>query len=306
MQQLKVTREVDFTGARQLGVGNNKPQLLGGKSYFVHSSYGDDGYEGTNPSYPLATIEAAEAKLTAGKNDYVFCQGSILVTTEVPLLWDKKDTHLIGLGSGGYTQGISCYGDATDATIHVKSYDIEIAGIDFGANSASYNAMESGTTTCYRNHIHNCSFGTNTLALSGINMWEISHTTIEDCFFGDMLASYGITSGSFVDTLIRNCFFYRIEEKCIYPSTGCLQLWIDRCIFYSPYADAEGTGWAIELPSGSTHCMVSNCQAAQTCDTDAEETPWCDNSSNDQLTCNNGWVNNIHGITLINAGDSAD
>lgn len=296
---------IEATGTA-IGFGGGANSLLGGTTYFVHGGYGSDGYEGTNPKEPLATIEVAEAKLTAGKNDYIFAQGSLPITTEVPLLLDKKDIHIIGLGSGGYTQGLSFYGDATGVAISLKSYDQEIAGLTIASASASYDCMDSGVTTSYRNHIHHCAFGTNMLGKSGIDMWEISHCTIDNCLFGDMLAAYGIKSGSFVDVLIQDCFFYRNEEKCIYPSSGCIQLWIDRCRFYSPYADSEVIGWAITLPTGSTHCLVTNCQAATTGDNDAENKPYLDKSNAEVAQLTNGWSNNYFGDVLIDPGDDGD
>jgi len=47
-QQLRVTREVNFTGATQIGVGSNNFSVGKGKTYYADDA-GSDGYERHKP-----------------------------------------------------------------------------------------------------------------------------------------------------------------------------------------------------------------------------------------------------------------
>jgi len=66
-QQLRVNREVDFTGATKIGFGHYSPV---GDVFYVHTG-GADGNEGKDPTAPKLTIDSALSAAANDSDDYI-------------------------------------------------------------------------------------------------------------------------------------------------------------------------------------------------------------------------------------------
>ena len=74
-----------------------------GTYYYVNPVTGADGNTGLSPAQALATLTAALAKCSSGKNDVVFLisngQASGTARLSAKLTWNKDATHLVGICS---------------------------------------------------------------------------------------------------------------------------------------------------------------------------------------------------------------
>ncbi len=233
-QQLRVTREFNAIGATLLGVGY---PITRGKVLFVDSASwgtGDNGYDGTNPNYPLATITAAIAKCTSGNHDYIFVLNS-WDNDAVTITVNKTCVHIIGLSGSNHrapAPWIKIAGTGAAAAFTLKGGDasnVEIAGLTLGAN-ASYPCIttSSGTSTnLVYGHIHHCGFASTGdvafTAQDGINVAAgtgLDGTLVEDCVFGYELTRDGIRFINFYDGMIRNCLFEMSAYMGVRQLTG--------------------------------------------------------------------------------------
>jgi len=164
-QQLRVSRELDATGATLLGVGN--PYIGAGKIYYVDYLLGSDGYAGTNPNYPLQQIQTAINKCRDGKNDYVFILASKDADDDAAVLFQESDgtaltrAHLIGISNPMATFGVVMRVDSET----INCIDLndgggmysEIAGISFGGGTTAKGGISVSQTI--GTWIHHCVFG---------------------------------------------------------------------------------------------------------------------------------------------------
>jgi len=68
-----------------------------GDVYYLDPANGDDTNSGTAPGSAVASMETAEALLTANQNDIlVYIAGATSLTLQTALVWDKSYTHLVG------------------------------------------------------------------------------------------------------------------------------------------------------------------------------------------------------------------
>lgn len=73
--------------------------ILGGIGdiYYLDPANGSDSNAGTAPGSAFASMETAEAALTANQNDVlVYIAGATSLTLQTALVWDKSYTHLVG------------------------------------------------------------------------------------------------------------------------------------------------------------------------------------------------------------------
>ncbi len=68
-----------------------------GDVYYLDPTNGSDTNSGTAPASAFASMETAEAALTANQNDVlVYIAGPTSLTLQEALVWDKSYTHLVG------------------------------------------------------------------------------------------------------------------------------------------------------------------------------------------------------------------
>ena len=155
-QQLRVTRKVDFTGATQIGFGNDA-HLAGGKVLFVDGINGADGYEGTNPNYPLLTIVQPMSKCTSANNDYIFVLDCWDQESAWPITLAKQQLHIVGLGLPSFAYP-KMQPDGAAAVFKLTSAGAysEIAGFDLSGGTTYGCIWIYGTEGAY---IHDNWFG---------------------------------------------------------------------------------------------------------------------------------------------------
>jgi len=274
--------------------------LMGGKTYFVNCNTGSDNYAGTNPNNPLLTLEAAEAKCVTAKHDFIFVQDFWTLTTEYPIVFDKSDMHVIGLGSGiRFDNGNDIATAESASAVQLEGCtDLELAGFNIGGN-ASYDALTVVGTT-FRVHLHNCTFGNNYSCLDGIgegaagNMgkWEV-----HDCLFSYNAAGDGINCSMLSTRIHHNEFRQTADQRCIDMPAG--QTWntINDNQFYAKVGGDEVDGWAIYIAATCAQNMIFHNFATE-CGDVSGETAYKDLSSGALNTCLNGWCANYQGTEL--------
>lgn len=251
-QQLRVTREVDFTGAVKLGLGN---PITKGKVLYVDTrswGVGDDGYDGLNPNYPLATITQAESLCTDGAGDYIFVLDGYNNDTAT-ITVDTTNLHIIGLGATNHRAPFVWLlgsGDGTTAVFTLKGGDAancEIAGFTLGANATHPCITTSaGTdTNLVYGHIHHCAFAATGdpafVAQDGILLGAggLDGILVEDCTFGPQLVRDGIRFVNFYHGLIRNNLFHGVPYVGIDQITGGAATGMPDCFSNKFYQDSE-------------------------------------------------------------------
>lgn len=182
-------------GSRVLGP-HDMPRGLtpgGGKVFYVNcrDGVGLDTHEGTDPQFPLKTLEAAYLLCTTQKGDWIFAQ-DFWTASAAPLTIAKSDLHLIALGSGNFDAGNDIEGAAAAAVeIEDDGVDFELAGFNFGADDVALTMGEA-----YRAHIHHCTFGNNLGCVTGmaamVGGGSFTSSSIHDCLFGALLSGTAI------------------------------------------------------------------------------------------------------------------
>lgn len=284
-----------------VAIGFGGQSLMGGKTYFVNCRSGNDNHPGTNPREPLATLEAAEAKCVANKNDYIFAQEFWTLTTESPIIFDKAKMHVIGLGSGILFDNGNDIGakDSLGIAVVLKECtDLELAGFNIGGDATKDAISVIGTT--FRVHLHHCTFGNNYACLDGIGegaAGNMGKWLVEDCLFGILTAGDGINC-SMLSSYIKNSVFRQKTGKvCIDVPAG--QTWntiLDN-LFYASVAGNEAKGWAITLPATCALNIVKGNRATE-CGDGTGDNPYLDESAGSLAALLNGWVENYDGNAL--------
>lgn len=290
-QQLRVTREVDFTGAAQIGVGGGINNLLGGKTFFVNSSTGSNSYEGTSPAYPLADVATALGKCTTLKHDYIFVQ-NFSTLTDPPLTIAKWDIHLIGLGHGGFDQGVAL-NPSNDIAVELGEgacIDLELAGFVLGGGiSQCING-----SSIYRIHLHHLGFGTNYAATDGIKAMSFAHSVVDYCNFDVSLTGDGIDITDCNRNIFANNTFHNVTGKGIYLNLGAQCNKILDNSFGNVIGKADG--WAIDLAAGSKNNLIAGNRASE-CGDASQDTgePYYDRSNAALASQLNAWTDNKMG-----------
>ena len=196
-------------GSRVLGP-HDMPRGLtpgGARVFYVNcrDGVGLDTHEGTDPQFPLKTLEAAYLKCTTNKGDWIFAQ-DFWEASAAPLTIDKKDIHIIALGSGNFDDGNDIEGAAAAAIeIEDGGGDSEIAGFNLGADDVALTIGEAG-----RVHIHHCTFGCNIGCVTGraamVGGGSFTHSSIHDCLFGSLLSGTAIIVPLNTSMILDNIF----------------------------------------------------------------------------------------------------
>lgn len=203
---------------------------------------GSDGNDGLTPERPLATIDAAINKCSAGRGDTIIVMPghAETVANATTIIPDVSHVRILGLGEGE-KRPIITFATATTANIPVSGANTEIAGLVFKCNIASQVAMI--TTTATDVHIHDCEFREGTaVGLNNITIGaadgDSDRAKIHDCEFYTPTASNGDHAIEFLKDMVG----VRLERLKIdgnYDEGGillpaaadaCLDLVISDCI----------------------------------------------------------------------------
>jgi hypothetical protein len=229
----------------------NQAGPMSGPVYYVNENVGlDNNNGGTDPSKPLATIDAALtlernalARLslsTVGRNAVVAFWGSQHRTSS--LVWSLPATHLVGIG-GNELRGKRARISVTGSTGFNKLVQVTAQGCMFSNFATFYGWVDSSASLlCWSdeagrsayNNVEFMGFGDNTIttgsaSLTGSRALKFSgsgETTFRDCVFG-------------VDTTDRNATNYTVE---IASSPGAPRMSFVDCVFECRLGASGGSG----------------------------------------------------------------
>ncbi len=291
----------------------NMGYLPPGNTYYVDSrSWGTaaDTNNGLTPDEPLATVNAAIAKCTAGAHDYIFCiDGYDNDTATITIA--KSGLHIIGVDGANHrapfvwmkiagTGALPCFtlqgGDAAN---------VEIAGFTLGASaSAPCITTTAGTSTnLIYGHIHHCGFAASGdvafVAQDGILCGTgagLDGCLIEDCTFGYEITRDGIRFINFYDGLIRNCLFEMSAYMGIRQLTGGAARGMCDVLNnrFKQKIPALDKGSAIYITDAGGGLIDGN-HAAENADGTCDNNPYVDLSSGTADTTLNAWGYNMVG-----------
>lgn len=219
------------------GLDLQRPKSLG-RVFYVEMG-GSDSNEGTDPDFPLETLQAGIDKCTNYNNDYVYVLDCWSDDTE-PINMDCPRMHLIGLtGPTGFYPRLS----SAVNTIDIEEDYCELAGFAVSAGS-THACIRHQSLTKGRIWIHNMWLGHTATAKYGIQIpsgeGDLMESLIEDCIFGDFLTDDGISiEHNATRTIIRNNLFDQPAVIGIHIDNTMAAGWIIANIF-KVSSDADG------------------------------------------------------------------
>lgn len=266
-----------------------------GSLFFVDATNGSDTYDGLTPAMAKATITAAMALTTSGKDDCIVILDYYLMTNEAaePIPVAKTDIHFIGkpVAAGENQNPVLVFptGDTSafqlaNGANNVSFHNLEIDG---GATAACIDTA-SGYVAAWRVTIDKCNFGVLGNVKYGILVNsgdDLPYLTIKNCYFGQSITDDAIEiAGNATRAVIKDNFFGTLasNKKGIDLSGNCVGVKILRNFFDCTDVD----GGAIYMSSGCAQCFAGSNRAA--CGEDAAITNqlYYDGGSN-------SWVDNM-------------
>ncbi|KKN56937.1 hypothetical protein LCGC14_0567290 [marine sediment metagenome] len=191
-QQLRVTREVDFSGAAKIGLAPDYP----GNVYHVDKT-GNDGNDGLGwgGGRALLTIQAALDKCSGrGLHTVLVASGAYQETLTTPNNATAPFGQLIGMEARDTGSGCYLYSVGTTNILTINARGWRVSGFEFESGSAAAGiklVRESG----------------------GVNRSD--YTQIDNCAF--VTGKYGIeVTGAPYEVVIRNCTFFNLTTGAIY------------------------------------------------------------------------------------------
>ena len=277
----------------------------GGKTFYVDcfesagppaKRKGNDNWEGTDPEFPLETLEAAYAKVRDRFNDYIFAQNFWTLSPAVTLVIAKTKLHLIGVGNGNFDQSLDIDGGAVPSLeLATRADDLELAGFNLGNNGSEEALNVTGQVS--RVHIHHCTFGWNYGAVDGIGFTPggaLLYPTIEHCYFGHSLSGIGI-SAYLNSGLIAHNIFHKTGAEGI--KLGSFNIGIFDNQFFQRTGHGIGTGWAVYLDANCYDCYVYHNWAAERGEASGQN-PYRDLTGTGTDDLLNGWADNYDGTSV--------
>lgn len=145
-----------------------------GTVYYVDSTIGSDGNNGTHPSTPLRTIGEAQTRATASAGDLVLIEPGYTETRTTALTLSKAGVSYIGLGEGSLAPVI---------TVNATVDGISVTGANVVLNNFRFAAPETDDATAMINvAAANCKL---------INIFGIGSQTSKNFVDGITVASGG-------------------------------------------------------------------------------------------------------------------
>ena len=263
-----------------------------GNVWFVKpgtSAGGSDGFTGTTPQDPLATMKRALALATADNNDVIYqiaSSNTLALTTDAltsTLAWNKDSVHWIGLNCRNAVSQRSRVGVATTATgasvaplVTFSANDCYTANIQFISELASADAIGCVNVTGMHNHFVNCHFGgaaTTTQDVAGAYSLRVSgsENLFENCTIGiDTITRATATyemymAGAATRNIFRNCLIttYAGHNTMTFLTTaGTLDRYtlFDNCTFVNAVGSAATTmTGAFSIGSTGGAVVLKNC-----------------------------------------------
>jgi len=201
------------------GISSFGVPVLGGASvptttgnfYFVHATSGNDNNAGTDPSAPLATIDAAVNSTTASQNDVIIVMPghAETIASATSLVVDVAGISIVGLGVGRNRPVLSF--SATASRIPVSADNVYISGLVF--LGAVADIVSGVTITGDDVTLANCDFEVGSAILEFLQMLDIDAATravVDNCrFIASATAgtNNAIRIDACIDSVIKNSEF---------------------------------------------------------------------------------------------------
>jgi hypothetical protein len=164
----------------------NVPVLPGdvttGSIFFVHSGGGKDGYLGTDPAEPLATLAAALAKCTAAKNDRIYVMPGHAETVATAIAINVAGVEIVGLGNGDNRPTFTLTGQVP--AFSVSADDIKIANLRFYSATAGSSYLQNLMRIAANDvSVIGCEFKTAQKMYHTLRIVSGDKVRIQDCVF---------------------------------------------------------------------------------------------------------------------------
>ena len=204
--------------------GNSFPAtMIPGDIFYVDMTVTTSG---DGKSWGTAFKTVTEAVTAAGDYDAILI-GPGVYSEAATIAITQDYLKIFGAGTSGFIWGPTSLKSDTcaDHLMSINSIGVEVAGLDFIANTTSKNSIQmSDTTTTYKTHIHDCHFGGGGTTNIGINC-----DTTQDT----------------VDIHVERCEFYNHSTAGIFFSSTRGK--ITDCLFFVP---AAGVGIDLTTDTG--------------------------------------------------------
>ncbi len=256
-------KDLDFTGTL-IGATGKFSQLT--DVWYVDKNK-SPSVTGDGTSWDEAFLTVTEAVAAAGNYDIIYI-GHGVYDEAATLAITQTGLKIFGAGTSGYIWGPTSLKSNTSADhmMTIDANEVEIAGLDFIANTTSKNSIQmSATTTTYKVHIHDCHFGGGGTTNIGINCDTTQDTVdihIDRCeFYNHSTAGiyFSSTRGK-----ITNCLFFvpaggiGIDNS---NDTGCNRP--DKLIAHNMILGSASTDTGIKIastePTDGTLLVFNNC-----------------------------------------------
>jgi len=301
MQDLRVTRTANFTGATVTGLNNGLGLMGKGRVFYVDNTSGSDGYgvQSQNPNYPMLTISGAMDLCTASVGDVVCVMQnspSTATTGEVwPIAMDVAGVLLMGLYSRGGRISDSGFGSTPTNTncIDIAANFLAIENLYLQVTTGTTGDVIGGLTASrYGLAVRNCWIGLQNTTRYGIyaQTWDMPYLLVEDNDFSAPNVA-GMTHAIY---LSGNATFGEIRRNTFYScSSYALNMGGAQAVTVTDndfrlYSDTKG--FAIYAPATTNHCYFAR-NYAQHGLADTSANPYLDLATDGK----NAWVMNYKG-----------
>jgi len=233
-----------FSG--QMGVpGSDTPEGLRthpqGLTFYVDTNHPDanDQNDGTDPRYPLASIQEAVDKVQNRGDQIMIAPGSYAESVVTPnYVTGPNYVHIIGLG-GGQRQAVQwSSGAANEPCLDLRAVGWTVENVKFLAPTTSacveLRHTDSGANDIAINTIiKNCHFYGQTTGLYGVLSHGAYLVTIEGCLFENFNNVANTATALATGTtplaipfrnVIRDCIFMENDNHVIFACNGSLFL----------------------------------------------------------------------------------
>ena len=207
-------------------------------AYYVDTNHSlaNDSNDGTDPDYPLATIQAAVNKVSNNGDVIYVAPGSYAESVVTPdYATGPNYVSIVGLGNTRYAcQWQSAAADEIALDLRAVGWSVENFRFMGQASAACVEIRhtDSGANDiAIRTHIKDCYFDGLTTGLTGIASHGAYDVWVTGCTFSLWHNAGGTASGMKVGTtplaipyrnVVKDCMFYDNDNHCEWPSNGSM------------------------------------------------------------------------------------
>ena len=271
----------------------NSKRRVGGSNFFVDGSYGSDSSSGNRVEKPLATLQEALDRCTAGLWDTIYVTGGAVTGETTPWVLDKSCVRIIGDPYAVPQQSTNCAAIATGDTdtFTFSATDISISGFAIYSGATHAGVGFASVAWSQRNLIEKCAFVVGGYGIYADNIADSPghHLTIQDnLFMGSMgaLGGISVSSNGSWELIQRNHFDLLAATNILMNPSGVAA---GRILNNTFMLSADAQGLAITLGANCARFMVLNNMANNNAVDAITANPFLDNGTT------NVWCGNTKG-----------